>query len=267
MSSSNHPVTSREYKLMLNTDRFKDRNQGSQVFFSLIEFLLKKEGGEIEKQGQEERRRTSYLDTSDLALRQRGFALRLREEEHGFQINLKYRDADRYLSAAQDLSSSQHAKTKFEEDILPPFTSKFSHSSTIETADAPDLTSMEKATSLFPGLKELGIDGDTAVRTINDFKAIEVVRKLCKFKFGEPPTLKASLSFWYLTEDPNEWPLVGEFSFDYDELDSAAVADRLEKYPSKVVEKAALFFRALQSQSGWMNLNGTTKTAFALEVL
>ena len=126
---------------------------------------------------------------------------------------------------------------------------------------------MEKVTALFPGLKKLDIDGDTAVETINDFKAFEVVRKLCKFQFGEPPTLKSSLSFWYLTEGPNEWPLVGEFSFDYDELDPAPGGDRLETYPTKVVEKAARFFSALQSQTGWMNLSGTTKTAFALEVL
>jgi hypothetical protein len=267
MSGSNHPVTSREYKLMLNTDRFKDRDQGSQVFFSLIDFLITKEGGTIDKQNKEERRRTSYLDTPELALRQQGFALRLREEEHGFQINLKFRAADRYVSAAQNLSSPQEAKTKFEEDILPPFTSKFSHSSSIETNTAPDLSSMEKVTALFPGLKKLDIDRDTAVKTINDFKAFEVVRKLCKFQFDEPPTLKASLSFWYLTEDPSEWPLVGEFSFDYDEIDTASGGDRLETYPTKVVEKAARFFGALQSQAGWMNLNGTTKTAFALEVL
>jgi len=271
MNTSNHPVTSREYKLMLNVDRFKDREQGSQVFLRLIDFLIKKEGGNIiEKQNKEESRQTSYLDTAELALHQHGFALRLREEakaEDGFQIDLKYRASDRYISAAQDLSSPQADKTKFEEDILPPFVSKFSHSSSIKTNRMPDLRSMERVTSFFPGLKSLNIDGDSAVKTINAFKAVEVVRKLCKLQFGEPPTIKASLSFWYLTEEENDWPLVGEFSFDYDVLDSGTDGDKVEMYPSQVVEGANRFFSALQSQAGWLNFNTTTKTAFALEVL
>jgi uncharacterized protein YjbK len=271
MSTSNHPVTSREYKLMLNSDRFKDRSQGSQVFLDLTSFLIRKEGGSIiEKQNKEEKRQTSCLDTPEMALHQRGFALRLREEanvEDGFQINLKYRASDRYISAAQDLSSSQVGKTKFEEDILPPFISKFSHSTSINANTKPDLSSMEKVTALFPGLKGLGIDKEAAVQTVNDFKAAEVVRKLCKFQFGEPPIIKASLSFWYLTEDKNDWPLVGEFSFDYDEIDTGTGRDRLETYPSQLVEGTNRFFSALQSQAGWLDFNRTTKTAFALESL
>jgi len=270
MSPLNLSVTSREYKLMLNPDRFQDRHQGSQVFFSLIDFLIKKEGGKItERQDKEERRQTSYLDTPELALHQNGFALRLREEaktEDGFQINLKYRGADRYISAGQDLSGSEAGKSKFEEDIMPPFISKFSHSNSINTSKRPDLESIAAVTSIFPGLKSLDIAGDTVVKTANDFKALEVVRKLCKFQFGEPPTIKASLSFWYLT-DENEWPLVREFSFDYDELDDGSGGSRLETYPSRVVEGTNRFFRALQSQAGWLDLSRTTKTAFALEVL
>ena len=266
---NNRPITSREYKLMLNVDRFKDREQGAQIFLGLIEFLIQKEGGTIiEKQDQEEHRRTSYLDTSKLALRQQGFALRLREEANaatGFQLNLKYRSSDRYISAMQDLSSST-GKIKFEEDILPPFVSKFSHSTSIKTTAKPDVSSIEKLTSLFPGLKQLTLDGKMAVKTINNFTALEVVRKLCKFQFGEPPIIKASLSFWYLKEDTGDWPLVGEFSFDYDALDSGA-GDKLELFPSKAVDGTNRFFISLQRQSGWLNLNVTTKTAFALEVL
>ncbi|MGH7457426.1 MAG: hypothetical protein ACRENG_39115, partial [bacterium] len=190
MDPSNHPVTSREYKLMLNVDRFMDRDQGSRVFLGLIDFLIKKAGGTIidEQNNEEEKRQTSYLDTPELALRQHGFALRLREEAKAdeFQINLKYRASDRYISAAQDLSSPQAEadKTKFEEDILPPFVSKFSHSTSVKTNAKPDLSSMQKVTAFFPGLKKLNIGGNTAVKTIQDFKAVEVVRKLCKFQFG-----------------------------------------------------------------------------------
>jgi hypothetical protein len=271
MNISNRSVTSREYKLMLNVDRFKDREQASQEFLSLLGFLVRKERGSVvEEQNEEERRQTSYLDTPEGALRQKGFALRLREEdddEEEFQINLKYRASDRYISAAQDLSSTQEGKTKFEEDILPPFVSKFSHSTSIETDTAPELGTLHKVMDLFPGLRELDIDENTPVETVNDFKVLEVVRKLCKLKFDDTPIIKASLSFWYLTREEDEWPLVGEFSFDYDIVDNGADEDKLEMYPHRVVEGANRLFNALQKQEGWISFNTTTKTAFALEGL
>jgi len=265
MKLSNLPVTSREYKLMLNSDRFGDRDKGAERFQSLIDLLIRKQGGSVDKQNKEERRHTSYLDTPQFALRQSGFSLRLREEEaKGFQINLKFRNADRYISAAQDLSASQPGKIKFEEDILPPFVSKFSHSTSIATDTMPHFKTIKDVVSMFPGIASLGIDEDTPVKTANDFRALEVVRKLCKFQFGKTETIKASLSFWYLTED-TDWPLVSEFSFDYD----AAKNDEgdLEEYSHEVVEGAKGFFSALQNQTGWLDLTTTTKTAFALEVL
>src|SRR5215210_361340 len=143
MDIFNLPVTSREYKLMLNTDRFIDRNQGSEVWLSLVDFLVEKHGGQIIETDEVEERKASYLDTPALALDQHGFALRLREEDNGgdrYQINLKYRDPDRYISAAQDLFSEPAGKTKFEEDISPPFISKFSHSTSIKTNTLPNLS-------------------------------------------------------------------------------------------------------------------------------
>jgi hypothetical protein len=262
MEISNHPVTSREYKLMLNTDRFVDRAKGSEEFLDLITFLIEKEGGSVvKKQDDEERRQTSYLDTPQFALRQNGFSLRLREEADHSQINLKYRDSDRYISAAQDLSSSEEGKLKFEEDILPPFISKFSHSKSIETDVLPHLETLKDITSWFPVLTRLNIDENTAIRTANNFKALEVTRKLCQFQFAQTETLKASLSFWYLVNDA-AFPLVGEFSFDYDTSTKG-----VENYSLSVVEGARRFFSTVQNQMGWLDLTTTTKTAFALEVL
>ncbi|HEU0252679.1 MAG TPA: hypothetical protein VFR12_06560, partial [Pyrinomonadaceae bacterium] len=60
MKPSNQPVTSREYKVMLNTNRFKDRSLGGEEFLGLIAFLIEKEGGTVvERQNKEERRQTS----------------------------------------------------------------------------------------------------------------------------------------------------------------------------------------------------------------
>ncbi len=232
---------------------------------NLIDFLIRKQGGSIlEKQNEEQRRHTSYLDTPQFALRQSGFALRLREEANGFQINLKYRGADRYISAAQDLSGSQKGKIKFEEDILPPFVSKFSHSNSVETDTRPHFQTMRDVASLFPGVARLGIDENTPVKIANDFTALEVVRRLCRFQFEKTEIIKASLSFWYLADD-TDWPLIGEFSFDYDAVEDDE--SDLEKYSLNVVEGAKGFFSAVQNQTGWLDFTTTTKTGFALEVL
>jgi hypothetical protein len=269
MAITNLPVTSREYKLMLNVNRFKQRDEGIAAFFELIKFLLDKEGGNITDDKPEvEKRITSYRDTTALALRQQNFSLRLRDEtasEGGFQINLKYRDPDRYLSAAQDVSSSEKGEAKFEEDIMPPFISKFSHSITVKKKTMPELDTMEQVTALFPSLVSLGIDGKTPVTTIKNFAAVEVVHKLCKFQFARSRAAKSSLSFWYLPGNENNWPLVTEFSFDYDA--GATAEGELESYPAALVAGANNLFSALQNQAGWIDLSGTTKTAFALEAL
>lgn len=268
MAITNLPVTSREYKLMLGVNRFKQRDEGIAAFFQLVKFLLAKEGGNItEEQTEVEQRITSYLDTPELALRQQNFSLRLREEgpDNGFQVNLKYRASDRYLSAAQDVSSSEKGKAKFEEDIMPPFNSKYSHSVTIKKKPRPELNTMEQVIALFPSLASLAIPPGTPVKTIKNFEAVEIVRKLCKFQFARSRAAKASLSFWYLPGNEDNWPLVAEFSFDYDS--SPTAEGELESYPTALVTGANNLFSALQNQVGWIDLSGTTKTAFALEAL
>ena len=277
MKRSNRPVTSREYKLMLNADRFKDREAGSKAFWHLVEFLAKEQGGKVKKQEQEHVRRTWYVDTAEFALRRRGFVVRVRKEEDKekpFKITLKYRESDRYISAVRDVSSSKKNKTKFEEDILPPFVSKFSHSTAIEQKKPPKLDSVDELAALFPGLEALGLAKNTPLKTVNGFMAHEVALWMGKLEFGKTPIdheehlVKASLSFWYLLGEKDELPLVAEFSFDYDvlkkELDEKK---KLERFPRQVVHGTNRFFRALQKQSGWLNLNATTKTAYVYEGL
>ena len=78
MKETNRPVTSRGYKLILNADRFKNRVEGSQTFWDLVEFLVLKQGGQIHlRQETEKVRRTWYLDTPSLDLRRHHLPMRL----------------------------------------------------------------------------------------------------------------------------------------------------------------------------------------------
>lgn len=275
MNQSNEPITSREYKLMLQVDRFQDREAGSKAFWNLVEFLVKKQGGQVEdkqnKQKHEETRKTWYLDTNGSSLRQQGFVLRVRsegDEKEKYKITLKYRSPDRYLSASQNMSTSAEGKTKtkFEEDIIPQFTSKFSHSTSVYADKLPDLGDLKKVANLFPGLKKMPFDEGMEVTIVNGFKAREIFRKVAKLKFEEEPIVKAGLNFWYLLGEADEIPLVGEFSFDYGLLKNGInEKDKLEQFPVPVVAGANNLFQALQKQVGWINFNATTKTAYAYD--
>jgi hypothetical protein len=275
MSPDNLPVTSREYKLMLNTTRFENRASGSDAFLQLVKFIVHKEGGDYvdqpdidgKKPGSEKKRTTWYLDTREMGFRQRGFILRVREEKADeFELNLKYRGPDRYVAAVRDVSTGVPAKSdKFEEDVLPPFRGQFSRSATVEVAAIPEPPDVQRASMVFPGLGALDLPESTAVVVANGFKAFEVVRRIGGFRFGEGPTIKMSLSFWYLREEREGFPMVGEFSFDYDAREASVGA--LEQFPLKTVEGAERVFRALQLQAGWLDLEGTTKSAFAVSGL
>jgi hypothetical protein len=272
MTASNRPVTSREYKLILNADRFKDRLEGSQTFWNLVEFLVVNQGGQIHlRQDEEQVRRTWYLDTPGLDLQRHHYTLRTREEEDEgkkrFKVTLKYRAPDRYLSASQDLSSTEKGKHKFEEDILPPFTSMFSHSVSVERKKEPDLDHVDQMVALFPGVADLDIGADTPVQKVNAFEAHEIARWVGQLKFEEEPIVKACLNFWYLIGSKEELPLIVEFSFDYDLPKEQEDTTGLERYPIPVATGAYRFFMTLQRQSDWMNFRATTKTAYAYEAL
>ena len=276
MGPTNRPVTSREYKLILEAGRFRDRFEGTRTFWNLVMFLVHKEGGEIyREQNKEMKRRTCYLDTPGLDLRRRQLALRVREEGGGDEVmtkvTLKHRDPDRYISASQDLSTSiKKSKNKFEEDVLPPFTSKFSQSTSVKYKKPPKLDRIDRVTSVFQGIAAFNIPGDTPVERVNGFQPYEIARWVGKLKFGQEPILKAVLSFWYLIgkNTAEELPLIVEFSFDYDlPEDTRDDPSRLEYYPIAVVSGAYRLFRALQRQSEWVRFDATTKTAYAYESL
>jgi hypothetical protein len=209
--------------------------------------------------------------------------LRVRDEfddDERFKVTLKYRAPDRYVAASQDLACREKIKNKddkFEEDILPPFASKFSRSVAFRTDELPELETMAQATDLFPGLAALQIPPDTPVGAVNGFQAHEVAHRIGQLHFVRLPSLRAAkpdflvkccLTFWYLLAEDDEWPLAAEFSFDYDlPGDDQEKSDRLEHFSPEVVAGTNLFFRSLQKQAGWLDRSGTTKTAYAFDAL
>ncbi|MDY6993695.1 MAG: hypothetical protein SVR94_13980 [Pseudomonadota bacterium] len=276
----NKPITSREYKLILDTNRFKDRQQGAKDFLELFEYLVEEQGEKFKKKEREKERQTYYLDTIGLNFYQQGFILRVREEQtdNKIKMTLKYRHSDRYLSASKNLSSRSQEKNrqcKFEEDILASGSSKFSHSVSLKNPSSlkhpeklwsPNETETVKdVIDLFPevqgddDLKDL--HKDTKIQVVNGFKAHEIAHKLGHFSMSDTK-IKAVLNFWYLPHEKGKFPLVVEFSFDYD-LDPVPKGGQLEQFPLEVVKKTQRLFEALKRQKGWVSEQAITKTSYA----
>ncbi|POF28640.1 CYTH domain-containing protein [Roseibium marinum] len=257
-------ITSREYKLILNSGRFQDRNAGSEAFQDLIDFLAGQLGGEIKRQQKEEMRRTTYLDTQDFELRRAGYALRLRHEkdDDDYKLTLKFRSPDLILAedASVETTDDRRAEMKFEEDLMPPFRSVFSRSSAIRFKKEPELSTVHDATGIFPALKRLGLAEKTKLLTVNGFRPAEIFRKLCKVDFRKADPIKLGLSFWY-AGNTDYWPLIAECAFDF-EWDPAR-----ERFDLDQVRRANELFRVLQKQPGWFDAEATTKTRYAYEGL
>ena len=107
MTPTNRPITSREYKLMLNTERFRDRQAGAGLFWKLLAFLVENQGNEVipdagdPDKDAEKQRTTWFLDTPGFELQRANVILRVREEPEAkkpFKVTLKFRAPDRYTA-------------------------------------------------------------------------------------------------------------------------------------------------------------------------
>jgi hypothetical protein len=258
----NRPISSREYKLMLNVEKFSDRSAGVSEFLRLADAVVRELGGEqIKVANSDTRRTTCYLDVGGNLLRANGFILRIREEaeeDERSSVTLKYRGFDRYVSAAADLRCSKKVEYKLQEDILPAFVSRYSHSVKREVKRIPAFATFADAVDLFPGLAGLELDLDQKVAAVNGFFALEIGRK-AEIAFGDGLDAASSVSFWY--DRLESELLAAEFAFDYPAARTKSA--RLEQFDLDLVNAANEFFAAIQAHKEWFDFDGTTKTAFA----
>lgn len=285
MAHLNRPLTSREFKIMLDTNRFKDRKKGIKEISSIVESIIEEQGGKFDAHNKdnEVERRTWFLDTNACELYcDKKFLLRIRKEKESgiYDVTLKCRHPDRYVSALYDLSRPEDAETEFENDFKIKFEedimtdkmtdgritsiSKFSLSASLEGKQIPDFKTIKDLVSIFPNLELGGIDSNEPLTTVNNFKAIEISSKIGTITFPNDETdVEAELNLWYSPTE-EETLLIVEFTFKY----KATKQDKdkellLEKYPKKLVLGASRFYESLQKRNDIVDLNTTrTKTDF-----
>lgn len=255
------PISRREYKIMLDHRLFADRTEAAASFCRDVHVLarrLKKIECDGEFDGNN-KREIVFLDTIDETIRLNGFIFRQRTDiEAGkTEYTLKCRSPDRYVAAAAEVITGKglNADEKFEEDVGPPFVSRFSHSATVESQDKEPET-LKAAARLFPALARLKRDGDECpdhleIRPVNAMRALERVLRGPILVFDKTEA-EVALILW--SDGPAGRPVVAEFSFRYKHKE--------EDFQPKAARLAMEFFEEVQKLD-WCEPGGRTKTQFA----
>ena len=261
-SSHDMELSSREYKILLKPENFKDMEEGIGKFWKSVKKLAKEEGFDVDSTYSdkgEEARFVTYLDTPDFALNKLGYALRRRQkhefktgEDRGkkYELTLKYRNSDVNISSGKDVSpaDSLDGSVKFEDDIVAggnTIKSVYSKSGKVELKEETG-NSIEDYMDIFPGLKEIGLSPDSQLQKVNNKKIEEYKAELGEIDFGGVKG-EASLSVWY-NQGEDKKPVIGEFSFSYD-IDDSENKDKINN-----------FVRAIQREFSSSIADGITKT-------
>jgi len=252
---------SREYKVMLDQKMFGNRKPAADAFWSELQGCADRLEG-VESSGsfnKTDKKLIAFLDTPDYTIRLNGFIFRQRRdmEDGGTEYTLKCRSPDQFIAAGADVSATTtDDDRKFEEDIGPPFVSRYSHSNTVAGLDeAP--TSLSQAAELFPVFGKLERDGErcpapTPLQVVNSLRVFEHDMKGPRILF-DGIEAKIALILWSDGEEGR--PLSAEFSFRYKPGDDEVVA-------AKTARLAMKFYEEVQ-RLDWCLPDARTKTQYA----
>jgi hypothetical protein len=261
------PVQSREYKVMLQPERFggdeQSMLQDAGAFWR--DFGAQTAGVVIEAQGDlhsiKTQRLITFFDTSKQLLNGSSYIFRERVdlESEKRQVTLKFRNADRFLAQDRTMDSSvvQGVKTKFEEDIKAPFVSLYSFSTSVPLDKTPP--NLGELAHLFPDITERveGFRESEPLAAVNGFTAHELVVEGGSLTIGKHPKVEAesALIVWYDHAGRKDTPVAVEFSYRYGDDDEA--------YAGTTARRGFQIFDVLQTQlKKWVAPEGRTKTAF-----
>ena len=261
-------VTSREYKVMLTPSAFDGDDAAMRAvvdrFGSDVAAAL--EPLEIPTAGSfdtvKARRLIRFFDTDEHSLNSDKYIVREREDVDTGEreVTLKFRHPDRYVAADRSMAAADadaDARTKFEEDVKPPFVSVFSFSTTQPLASGHVLEQLSDVANLFPGLAdELDEIPEVPLVLVSDFVAREVVLEGAELLLGKRDiAAECAIVAWYDEGEQDTTPVVVEFSFKY--------GDDQEDYRGSVARDAYEVLGVLQDGlAGWVDPNPRTKTTF-----
>ncbi len=208
-------------------------------------------------------RRIRFFDTAERELNGNRYIFRERidMESDERQMTLKYRHPDRYTAQDRDMDTkwrSGDVKTKFEEDVKPPFVSVFSYSTTVQVDPEEEFARVDQIAEVFPGLadklSEVDTGGDLSV--VRDFTARELVLVGAALLLGKRDIeAECAMVIWHDDGAAETPPVCVEFSFKY--------GNDAEDYRGTVTRDAYDVLNAFHTGlAGWVHPEPMTKTAF-----
>ncbi len=257
-------LDAREYKLMLNHRWFQAPEAAVASLWTELRELA--ESLDFEAKGEfkpGDSRTIEFFDTADFSLHRAGFVLRQRIENDKAELTLKMMSPDPYIASGTEIAvSERHAfETKFEEDIGPPWCSRFSRSATVELASnevlGHDTVTLADAAKFYPGLlqvtrDEASLNPGLRLYPVNTLQAYETVYEDAKLIFGGDRKSSVALILWATSKKGR--PLVAELSF--------RIKQKEGEFAVRHCRQAMEFFRALQLMD-WYLPQGMTKTQYA----
>ena len=253
-------VTSREYKLLLQADKFSYSNESADVNTYIDQaktFIAQQIGRTVSgTMVLDKQRLVRFYDSpSSCLLNNMGYSFRERVEKGASEVTLKFRSYDHYLADFSDLSSpTSGSKTKLEDDITQTATQGFLVGASKSTT-APNTRTLNDFLDIhthFPGFKTaFGISDNQALSLVGGLTVFERTYSGVNIDLGEFDA-DVEVSLWY-TQAPYAGlkPAVAEVSFKYEDPNA--------NYTNKVVQRAAISFSALKSLSNY-NAPSTTQT-------
>ena len=262
-------VISREYKVMLQPEVFAGGEQQLLDAASTFWHEFKRATDEAvgDKDGNLDRiadgRTIKFYDTKGHLLGNNSYIFRERQNigTEKREVTLKFRHVDRYISQDRQMKAgdSDRGRTKFEEDIKPPFVTLYSFSTTQKIADGKKLNKMKDVELLYPGVRDSldHYEEGEEIEIIRGFTARELAIAGAKFQISKKPRLNSecALIVWYDNEGDERKPVVVEFSFRYGNRDG--------EYKRDTAYRGYEVFQILQGGlTRWIDANSKTKTAF-----
>jgi hypothetical protein len=292
-------LTGREYKMMLKPAEFAGfPDDAAAKAWQRLKPIL---GEHLEAEsigfdavfGEKVERGVRFRDTDRLALDEKGYSLRVRDEASSSEVSLKLRTPDIILSGSTDLSipgkapAGEKVKEKFEEDIAPlevqtdggvtpaakPSTrSRFSRSTKRTRDEKYDLTGFEQAFELFPPLAaSLAEDGvDITVKTpLKSGPRVQehVFRTGGTIDLKDDVRISFALTLWYFDRDAapdrDTIPDVAELSFQQ-EFEPEAGGEDPSRLRARASRTQTLFLQMQTGLRDWLDLENSSKTKMAL---
>jgi|TARA_B100000035_G_scaffold146946_1_gene125234 hypothetical protein len=275
-SQNEFKLNSSEYKLLLDSARFADIEQGFRDYWTIIKAVAEEEGipvAESEHPYKIKHKEISFFDTRNYDLKKNGYILRRKikykegHREPGSEFSLKFRNTMPEIAATADVVigdgyTPKDDKIELESDIVY-FSAEnggkeitFSVQNLVELDHTPSFRIGEFA-RIYPVLSTFGLPEDTELELVAEASADERMMRPGKFEFGDGLKGRIDLTVWLLDLGGEE-VRIPEFSFDH-----PFPEDR--DYSEEALRKCTTFIDRLQEEAPDWVVPGKLKAAFLFE--